>query len=45
VISEVYGTSANIDSLAICEIEMGTQIYLVLDDHSAFRIAVEAVSP
>lgn len=44
-ISEVYGTSANIDSLAICEIEMGTQIYLVLDDHSAFRIAVEAVSP
>lgn len=44
VISEVHGTSANIDSIASCDIETGTQIYLVLDDGAAFRIAVEAVS-
>jgi len=44
VISEVHGTSANIDSLASCDIETGTQIYLVLDDGAAFRITVEAVS-
>lgn len=44
VISEVHGTSANIDSVASCDIETGTQIYLVLDDGAAFRIAVEAVS-
>jgi hypothetical protein len=43
VISEVHGTSANIDSIASCDIETGTQIYLVLDDGAAFRIAVEAV--
>ena len=44
VISEVHGTSANIDSIASCDIETGTQIYLVLNDGAAFRIAVEAVS-
>ena len=44
VISEVHGTSANIDSIASCDIETGTQIYLVLDDGAAFRIAVEAVA-
>ena len=44
VISEIHGTSANIDSIASCDIETGTQIYLVLDDGAAFRIAVEAVS-
>lgn len=44
VISEIHGTSANIDSIASCDIETGTQIYLVLDDRSAFRITVEAVS-
>ncbi|MFC0203320.1 hypothetical protein [Novosphingobium soli] len=44
VISEVHGTSANIDSIASCDIETGTQIYLVLDDGAAFRITVEAVS-
>ncbi len=44
VISEVHGTSANIDSVASCDIETGTQIYLVLDDGAAFRITVEAVS-
>jgi len=44
VISEVHGTSANIDSIASCDTETGTQIYLVLDDGAAFRIAVEAVS-
>jgi len=44
VISQVHGTNANIDSIAICDIETGTQIYLVLDDRSAFRIIVEAVS-
>ncbi|MEG8219589.1 hypothetical protein OSJ57_02995 [Sphingomonas sp. HH69] len=38
VISEVHGTSANIDSMASCDIETGTQIYLVLDDGAAFRI-------
>jgi predicted transcriptional regulator len=43
VISEAHGTSANIDSIASCDIETGTQIYLVLDDGAAFRIAVEAV--
>lgn len=44
VISEVHGTSANIDSIASCDIETGTKIYLVLDDGAAFRITVEAVS-
>jgi len=44
VISEVHGTSANIDSIASCDIETGTQIYVVLDDGAAFRITVEAVS-
>lgn len=44
VISEVHGTSASIDSIASCDIETGTQIYLVLDDGAAFRITVEAVS-
>ena len=44
VISEVHGTSANIDSIASCDIEAGTQIYLVLDDGAAFRVTVEAVS-
>jgi len=44
VISEIHGTSANIDSIASCDIETGTQIYLVLDDGAAFRITVEAVS-
>jgi hypothetical protein len=44
VISEVHGASANIDNIASCDIETGTQIYLVLDDGAAFRIAVEAVS-
>src|SRR3546814_5166880 len=43
VISEVHGTSANIDSIASCDIETGTQIYLVLDDGAALRITVEAV--
>ena len=44
VISQVHGTSANIDSVASCDIETGTHIYLVLDDGAAFRITVEAVS-
>lgn len=44
VISEVHRTSANIKSIASCDIEKGTQIYLALDDRSAFRISVEAVS-
>ena len=44
VISEVHRTSANIDSVASCGTETGTQIYLVLDDGAAFRIAVEAVA-
>lgn len=44
VISEVHGTRANIDSIASCDVETGTQIYLVLDDGAAFRITVEAVS-
>ena len=44
VISEIHGTSANIDSIASCDMETGTQIYLVLGDRSAFRITVEAVS-
>ena len=44
VISEVHGTHANIDSIASCDVETGTQIYLVLDDGAAFRITVEAVS-
>jgi len=43
VISEELGTGANIDSLAICDVEAGTQIYLVLDDSSAFSITVQAV--
>lgn len=44
VISEIHGTSANIDSIASCDIETGTQIYLVLDDRTAFRITVEAIA-
>jgi len=44
VISEVHGTSANIDSIASCDVEGATQIYLVLDDGTAFRITVEAVT-
>ena len=44
VISEVHGTSANIDSIASCDMETGTQIYLVLDDHTSFRITVEAIA-
>lgn len=45
VISEIHGTSANIDSIASCDIETGTQIYLVLDDRTSFRITVEAIAP
>lgn len=45
VISQVHGTSANIDSIASCDVEAATQIYLVLDDGTAFRITVEGVSP
>lgn len=44
VISQVHGTSANIDSIASCDIETGTQIYLVLDDRTSFRITVEAIA-
>ena len=44
VISEVDGTAANIDSMASCDAEKGTQIYLVLDDSATFRITVEAVA-
>ncbi|MDF0490219.1 hypothetical protein PX554_18995 [Sphingomonas sp. H39-1-10] len=44
VISQAHGTSANIDSIASCDVESGTQIYLVLDDGAAFRITVEAIS-
>lgn len=44
VISQVHDTSANIDSIASCDTVTGTQIYLVLDDGSAFRITVEAVT-
>ncbi|WP_263588842.1 hypothetical protein [Sphingopyxis sp. GC21] len=44
VISEIHGTSASIDSIASCEAENGaSQIYLVLDDGTAFRITVERV--
>lgn len=43
VISEVHGTSANIDSIASCETGTGSQIYLVLDDGTNFRINVEAI--
>ena len=44
VISQVHGTNANIDSIASCEVEDGaSQIYLVLDDGTAFRITVERV--
>lgn len=44
VISEVHGTSANIESIASCDVEGGTEIHLALDDSTAFRITVEAVS-
>jgi len=44
VISETHGTSANIDSIASCDVETGTQIYIVLDDGAAFRVTVETVS-
>ena len=44
VISEIHGTSANIDSIASCDIQTGTQIYLVLDDRTSFRITVEAIA-
>ncbi len=44
VISEIHGTSANIDSIASCDMETGTQIYLVLDDRTSFRITVEALA-
>ena len=44
VISEIHGTSANIDSIASCDMETGTQIYLVLDDRTSFRITVEAIA-
>ncbi|MGI9376034.1 MAG: hypothetical protein ACR2PC_08075 [Tsuneonella suprasediminis] len=44
MISQVHGTSADIDSIASCDVETGTQIYLVLNDRTAFRITVEAVA-
>jgi hypothetical protein len=44
VISQAHGTRANIDSIASCDVDTGTQIYLVLDDGAAFRVTVEAVS-
>ncbi|SNS68653.1 hypothetical protein SAMN06295912_11279 [Sphingomonas laterariae] len=43
IISETHRTTANIDSIASCDVESGTQIYLVLDDGAGFRITVEAV--
>ncbi len=43
VISEVDGTTANIDGIASSDIETGTQIYLVFDDGTAFYVTVEAV--
>lgn len=45
IVSEVHDTSANIDSIASCDVEGVTQIYMVLDDGAAFRITVEAVQP
>lgn len=44
VISEIHRTNANIDSIASCDIETGTQVYLVLDDRTSFRITVEAIA-
>jgi len=44
VISQAHRTSANIDSIASCDVETGTHIYLVLDDGAAFHITVEAMS-
>jgi hypothetical protein len=44
VISEVDGTTANINSVAICDVKAGTHIYLVLDDGATFRITVETVA-
>ncbi len=43
LVSDVYDTSANIDSIASCDVDGATQIYMVLDDGAAFRITVEAV--
>jgi hypothetical protein len=43
VISETHRSSANIDSIASCDVEAATQIYLVLDDGTGFRITIEAV--
>lgn len=43
VISETHGTSANIGSIASCDVEAATQIYLVLDDGTGFRMTIEAV--
>lgn len=45
VVSAVHDTSANIDSIASCDVEGATQIYMVLDDRAAFRITVEPVQP
>ena len=42
VISPDHGTRATIDSIARCDVETGTQVYLVLDDDAAFQITVEA---
>lgn len=43
IISDTHRTSANIDSIASCDVEGGTQIYLVLDNGGGFRITVEPV--
>lgn len=45
LVSDVHDTSANIDSIASCDVDGATQIYMVLDDGAAFRITVEAVQP
>ncbi|AOH85576.1 hypothetical protein AWL63_18185 [Sphingomonas panacis] len=43
VVSEVHKTQANIDSLSSTDNEDGVEITLILDDHSAFRVMVEAL--
>lgn len=43
VVSEVHGTRANIDSLSSTDNEDGVEITLTLDDHTTFRIMVEAL--
>lgn len=45
IVSEAHDTRANIDSIASFDFGAATHLYLMLDDGTGFRIAVDAVEP